>query len=381
MIFVPDSFKGTLESIRVIEILEIAAKKIFPESQIISIPMADGGEGTLDAILKHISGKIEYLEVNNPLFEKVLAKYGIINDDTAIIEMAQASGIMLVEDKKRNPMLTTTYGTGELIAHVLNKGYRKIIIGIGGSATNDGGMGAMEALGVRFFDKNGNLLRGTGENLINISKIDISNLNKLIFEAEFKVICDVKNPFTGENGAANIYGRQKGASDIQLKYLERGMMHYEALLKKQFEVNLSKVEGSGAAGGLGGALYIFLKAKLQSGIDIMLDISKFDELAKDVDVIITGEGKLDKQSSFGKVVAGIGEKCKGKNIPVIALVGAMDKEAELIYEHGIESIMTCVNDIMTLEYASKNAEELLLSAAERLFRILKIGINIGEKNI
>lgn len=379
IVFAPDSFKGSLSSIEVINILEKTSKKIFPNCKTVSIPIADGGEGTVDAYIKCFGGDIEYLKVNNPLYNYVLAKYGAIDKDTIVLEMAQASGLTLLKNNERMPLYTTTYGTGELIDYSLECGYKKIIIGIGGSATNDGGTGAMQALGVRFLDKRGNELEGIGKNLIDIVDIDVSNLNKNVSKAEIQIICDVKNPFTGKDGATYTYAYQKGASEKDIELLEAGMINYQNIIKKNFGIDLSKVKGSGAAGGLGGSLYTFLGAKLNSGIDIMLDAVNFDTLIEDADIVITGEGKLDKQSSFGKVISGVGKRCKNKNIPVLAIVGGMEDGWKEIYKYGISSVFSTVNGIMTLEDACENSKKLLFEASERMFRILKIGNNIKDK--
>lgn len=375
----PDSFKGSMDSNHIIELVEKASKKVFDKCEIVKVPIADGGEGTVAAMVSILNGEIRELQVNNPLYETVFAKYGIINKDTVIIEMAQASGLPLVKEIYRNPLYTTTYGTGELIKNALDEGYKKIIIAIGGSATNDGGIGAMEALGVRFLDENGDVVKGVGKSLINIASVDITNIHSKVKTAEIIVMCDVENPLTGQNGATYVYGAQKGAGEAELRYLEEGMLNYSSVIKKEFNIDLAKIVGAGAAGGLGGALMVFLGAKLQSGIKTILETIDFNKLLQGVDLVVTGEGKLDYQSTCGKVISGIGELCKAKNVPVVAIVGSMGEGSELIYDFGVNSVITTVNGVMELEEAIKDSDKLLLDAAERMFRLIKLGMDINSK--
>lgn len=381
ILFAPDSFKGSLKSSQIIERLVIKARQQFKDCEILRVPIADGGEGTVEAIVSAANGEIRTLNVMGPLMGEVVAKYGVIGGDTVIIEMAEASGITLVDTEKRNPLNSTSYGTGQLIRHVLNEGYRKIIIGIGGSATNDGGIGAMQALGVKFLDSAGKEVGMTGRYLEEIADIDISGLDACISEAEITVMCDVDNPLTGEEGATFVYGPQKGAESDGLLRLENGMKNYARVIKEKLDVDISSVGGAGAAGGLGAALMVFLGARLKPGIETLLDLISFDELLKDVDLVVTGEGKLDSQSVHGKVPIGVARRCKKHSIPVIAIVGGMDKGTDPIYDYGIESVISTVNGIMSLEQALENAVELLDDAAERMFRFLKVGMVIGGKSI
>ncbi len=287
------------------------------------------------------------------------------------MEMASASGLPLVEPDKRNPLHTTSYGTGEMIRHALDKGFRDISIAIGGSATNDGGMGAMTALGVRFLDAQSNPLQGFGRDLQAVRSIDISGLDPRIADTKFTVMCDVNNVLTGEKGATYTFGRQKGADDAALAELEKGMQNLRDIIFAQFGINCDEIAGAGAAGGLGAALMVFLKARLESGIERVLDLVQFDKALEGVDFVITGEGATDWQSVYGKVLFGVGRHAKAKSIPAFAIVGSMGRGAEDIMEHGIESIITCVNAPMLLEQALENAETLYLSAARRLFRLIK----------
>lgn len=377
-LFASDSFKGSLSSGDIIGLLEEKMKQVFPDAICKGVVVADGGEGTVDAILSATGGEREYLDVKNPLLDTVRAYYGKVGDK-AIIEMALASGLPLLKPDERNPLYTSTYGTGELIQSALNNGYRDITIAIGGSATNDGGMGAMIALGVRFLDVDGKELTGIGENLAKVASIDISGLHEAVKDTKFTVMCDVNNPLTGERGATYTFAPQKGAGDKELVILEEGMLHYADIIKRDLGVDINDVAGAGAAGGLGAALMVFLKAKLQAGIERVLDLIEFDTLLEDTDICITGEGRIDWQSAHGKVPSGIGNRCKKKNIPAFVIAGGMGKGASDIYEHGIESIITTVNAPMSVEEAIADARELYADAAERAFRLIKIGMNLKEK--
>lgn len=369
----PDSFKGSLTSGQIIELVEAAGKRVLPDCQVLKMPIADGGEGTVDALVEILKGEKRQLAVKNPLLETVYAAYGIVNGDTAVIEMAQASGLPLIEMERRNPLYTSTYGTGELIRGVLEAGFRKIIIGIGGSATNDGGIGAMEALGARFLDGQGRQVKGIGESLGAIETIDLSNLMPELKAADIQVMCDVDNPLTGQRGATFVYGPQKGGTAETLERLEVGMLHYERLIRRDLGIDLSQIEGAGAAGGLGGALMAFLGAKLKSGIETILEVVDFAHILGDVDLVVTGEGRLDRQSAYGKVISGIGKACLKQGVPVVALVGSIGEGAEAIYDCGISGIVPIVNGPMTLAEAMEKAQQLTLEGAERLFRLIKIG--------
>ena len=378
LLFASDSFKGTLSSEQIIRLLNDSANRIFPGCETLGIPIADGGEGTVDAVIAVTGGVIRKVSVHGPLMEKIEAAYGVFHGDSAIIEMAVASGLPMVPEEKRNPLHTTTYGTGELIKDALDHGYRKLSIAIGGSATNDGGMGAMRALGVRFLDKDGKELAGTGSDLGKVADIDVSGLDPLIAESEITVMCDVNNPLTGNNGATYTFGKQKGGTPEILDELEAGMKQYAALMREKLGIDVEELAGAGAAGGLGAALCGYLHGTLKSGIETVLDLIDFDSLLSGVDLVITGEGRMDWQSAFGKVPSGVGLRCKAKNIPVIAIVGGMGIGAEDIYKFGIDSIVPTINDAMDLGEALERAEELYASAADRTFRIIRAGINDGR---
>lgn len=375
-LFVSDSFKGTLSSDKTAQLLTKAATQVFPQCECTSVPVADGGEGTVDAVLLATGGSRVLVEVHDPLMRKIRASYGRIDENSAIIEMAAASGLPLLKEAERNPAKTTTYGTGELIAAALKEGCKNITIAIGGSATNDGGMGCMAALGVRFFDRSGQKLAGTGENLEKVTHIDTTGLLPEAKQATFTVICDVTNPLCGKQGATYTYGPQKGGTPELINKLEAGMCNYRDVIKKEFGVNLDMVKGAGAAGGLGGALAVFLQAEMKSGIETVLDLIAFDERLKEVSLVITGEGRLDGQSCFGKVVQGVGARCKKQGIPAIALVGSTGEGAEKILEHGITAIVKTAPEDMPLAEALARAEELYFDAAVRMFSKIKSGDTI-----
>lgn len=370
-LFASDSFKGSLSSVKCAELLEQVMKEIFPNATSDSIEIADGGEGTCEAVLNSVGGESIELEVLDPLLRPIKAHYARLKDGRTLMEMASASGLTLLEPGERNPLETSSYGTGQMIKHALDMGSRDISIAIGGSATNDGGTGAIRALGARFLDSLGNELQGCGKDLERIAEIDLSGLDKRIAECKFTVMCDVTNVLCGEHGATYTFGMQKGADDEKLAQLEKGMKNYRDHLKKLFNVDCDSIQGAGAAGGLGAALMLFLKAQPRRGIESVLELVHFDERIADVDYVITGEGATDWQSCYGKVLHGIGTHCKAKGIPAFAIVGSMGKGAEDIFEHGIESIVTTVNAPMSLDCAMQNAEALYKSAANRLFRIIK----------
>ncbi|MFU0799559.1 MAG: Glycerate kinase [Xylanivirga thermophila] len=375
-LFASDSFKGTLSSEKTIELLTRIAKKVFPECECSGVVVADGGEGTTDAVISASEGSKIQVKVHGPLMETVNTYYGRLDDTRAIIEMAAASGLPLVPGKLRDPRKTSTYGTGEILKDALDHGFTDISIAIGGSSTNDGGMGCMRALGVKFLDENDNELDGRGEDLIRVHHIDVRGLDPRVKQVNFTVMCDVSNPLCGMNGATYTFGRQKGGTPETLAELEKGMRNYRDVIIREFGINPDDMPGSGAAGGLGTALLVFLNAKLKSGIETVLDLIDFDRRLEGVSLVVTGEGRTDWQSCFGKVMQGVGQRCKYYNIPVVGLIGGMGNGAEDIYQYGIDSLITTVNAVMPLEEALDRAEELYIGAAERMFRLIQIGTKI-----
>lgn len=372
-LFASDSFKGTLSCEKTAELLTKAAKQVFPQSICTGVPVADGGEGTADAVLSAMGGSKVTVTVHDPLMRIIRASYGRIDENRAIIEMAAASGLPLLTEAEQSPDKTTSYGTGELIAAALQASCKDITIAIGGSATNDGGMGCMCALGVRFLDKNGRELTGVGENLKQVAHIDTSGMLPQVKEASFTVICDVTNPLCGKNGATYTYGPQKGGTSQLLVGLEEGMCNYRDIIMREFGMDLDELPGAGAAGGLGGALAVFLKAWMKPGSETVLDLIEFDSRLQDVSLVITGEGRLDWQSCFGKIVQGVGLRCKKRGVPVIAFVGSTGTGAEQILQHGITAIVKTAPDDMPVSEAISRAEELYFRAAIDLFEKIRKG--------
>ena len=374
ILIAPDSFKETNTSSQAADAMEVGVRKIFPDALITKIPVADGGEGTVEALTSGMNGKIVKKTVTGPLGEPVTAEYGILPDGVGIIEMASASGLGLVPLEKRNPLITTTYGTGELILDAVSNGCRTIIIGIGGSATNDGGSGMARALGYNFVDSSGSDLPEGGGSLFNLDRIIKENVPKEISDIRFLVACDVKNPLCGPEGASSVYGPQKGASKTDIALLDASLKHLSEVVDRDFGLDIAETPGAGAAGGLGFGLMAFCGAELKSGIEIILDLVDFDQHLKDVDLVITGEGKIDGQSVYGKVPVGIAGRAKKYNIPVLVIVGGVGDGVDTVYDHGIDAVMVSVNDAMTLKEAMSRSKELLIDAASRAMRMIKIGM-------
>ena len=377
-IFASDSFKGSLSSSEAAELLTKAAKEVFEEVECVGISVADGGEGTVDALLSAVGGEKVFVNVHGPRMESISAYYGKLDDKKAVIEMAAASGLTLVPKDKRDPSVTTTYGTGELLRDALNKGFEEIYVTIGGSATNDGGMGCGRALGIRFLDADGRELEGAGKDLEKVRSIDVHGLDQRIKKVKLTVMCDVTNPLCGENGATCTFGPQKGAAPEMVEALERGMQNFRDVLKKQFGKDPDQLPGTGAAGGLGALLLILLGGEMRSGIDTVLDLNGFDRELESAALVVTGEGRTDWQSACGKVLQGVGERAMKAGVPVIALSGSIGPGYEKVFEHGITSVMTTVNGPMSLEDAIKNAKELYYQAAIRMFRMIQAGTTMKK---
>lgn len=379
IVFAPDSFKGTLSAEKICRLLDEKAKQIFPGCETVGIPISDGGEGAADVIVSATGGSFRTVSVHNPMGKVIQAKYGIFHENCAILEMAAASGLPLVPVNERNIRKVSTYGTGELIADALDQGIRRFHIAIGGSATNDGGIGCAAALGVKFLDADGEELEAIPENLPRIASIDQTHIHPSVKKSEFTVLCDVTNPLLGETGATYVFGTQKGASEDDKRFLERGMGNYAKILQETFGKDIAAVPGAGAAGGLGAGLMAFTDARLKSGIHTVLELLEFDRAIEGADLIITGEGMIDEQSVYGKVPYGVGMAAKRQNIPCVAIVGGMGGNAAAIYEYGVDAIITTINGAMPIEQACEHAEELFLDAAERMFRMVKIGIQIRNR--
>lgn len=367
-----DSFKGTMSSIEVCSLIETGFKTIIPELETVKVPIADGGEGTVDAFLTALGGERVKVRVKDPLFREIESFYGILPDQkTAVIEMAAASGLPLVETEK-NPCLTTTYGTGELIIDALNRGCTKLIIGIGGSATTDGGIGMAAALGVKFLDEAGNAVPLNGSGLAQLRRIDSSAKDPRLDRCEILVACDVDNPLYGETGAAYVFGPQKGADQAMVEFLDQGLQNYAAVLRQDLGLDVQAIPGAGAAGGLGAGLVAFTPAQLRPGIEIILDAVEFNAVIADADLIITGEGKIDGQSLRGKVPIGIADRAKGSGVPVIAIVGDVGDGLEAIYQRGIDAVFSTNRVAVPFAEARLRAKEDLVATSESIARLLKI---------
>lgn len=349
IVIAPDSFKGSLTSSQVADSVERGVRGVYPKALIKKFIIADGGEGSMEAIINSLGGEFISTKVHDPLMRGINARYGVVNS-TAVIEMASASGLPFLSSEERDPTKTTTFGTGELILDALKRGCRSFIICIGGSATNDAGIGMLSALGYRFLDNSGVELLPIGESLIKIAKIDSSNVAKELKEATFTVACDVTNPFYGKEGAAYVFAPQKGASPQMVEMLDAGLKNFSSVILNELRFDISRVEGAGAAGGLGGALIAFLGAELKPGIEFILDTVGFNSALEEADLVITGEGKLDKQTTMGKAPMGVLNRAKEFGIPVIAIGGAVEDKEQLL-EMGFSGVYATTPVEMPLELA------------------------------
>ncbi|MDE0467512.1 MAG: glycerate kinase [Candidatus Poribacteria bacterium] len=374
IVVAPDSFKGSVSALEAACAIEQGLRRVFPDAVIEKIPMADGGEGTVQSLVDATGGHIQTHRVVAPLENEVDAQFGILaGGETAVIEMASASGLTLVPADKRNPLRTTTYGTGQLIRAALEAGCRRLIIGIGGSATNDGGAGMAEALGVRLLDADGNRIPRAGAGLGQLASIDITSLHPAIAETETVVACDVNNPLTGPDGASHVYGPQKGATPEMIETLDGHLAHFDSVLTRTLGKSFNDVPGAGAAGGLGAGLMAFLNAELQLGVDIMIDAVNLEERVKGAFIVFTGEGQLDFQTAFGKTPVGVAKVAKAHNIPVIAIAGGIAEGAEAVYDAGIDAMLGIVQEPMSLEDAVGDASRLIADTAEQAARLIRIG--------
>lgn len=370
IIISPDSFKGSCSATQVAKSIEETIYELNNTIDVVTIPVADGGEGTIDAITTCVDATIYEVEVSDPLGRPMTAKYAMLNDSqTAIIEMAQASGLPLLAEDERNPLLTTTYGTGQLMKEALDKGCKKMIIGIGGSATNDAGAGMLMALGASLKDKNGDEISLGGGALSEVVHIDLEHFDKRLYDIEIIVACDVSNPLAGENGASYVYGPQKGATPEMVRELDMALAHFADISAKELGEDFAVCPGAGAAGGLGFALMAFCRAKFASGIDIVLDVCGFEKELKDATLVITGEGRIDGQSINGKVLYGIGMRAKEYNVPVIAFGGSVMPESENLTECGITAMFSIANGPIALEYAMGHTQELLRQSVKNVMRV------------
>lgn len=370
-----DSFKGSLSSQKAGEAITLGIKRVFPNATTEITPMADGGEGTVEAIVGASQGELLRAEVTSPLSESIEAVLGRMPDGTIVLEMAAASGLPMVPPGKRNPLITTTRGTGDLIRAALDYNPREILIGIGGSATNDGGAGMAQALGARLLDRQGKELGSGGGSLDQLDRIDMSGLDPRLKKTKITVMCDVDNPLCGPRGASAVYGPQKGATPEMVETLDRNLAHFAQKIQEDLGMDLKNIPGAGAAGGLGMGLLAFTGAQLKAGIEAVLDTVNFDAKLQKADIVITGEGRIDGQSIYGKVPMGITKRAIKYGKPTLAIVGSIGSGSEELYKHGLDSIISIVNGPMTLEESMAKAFDLTVEATERGFRILKISMS------
>lgn len=370
IIIAPDSFKGSVSALDVAKNIEMAVHSVDASIETVLMPVADGGEGTVDAIASCVPAQIHKVMVCGPMKKEAEAYYATIEDGkTAVIEMAAASGLPMVPVEERNPLFATTYGTGQLMKDALDRGVKKMIIGIGGSATNDGGAGALSALGATFLDENGKELSLGGGSLAELKTIDLSGFDKRIYDTEIVVACDVTNPLTGPTGASYIYGPQKGATPEIVEELDSALFHFANVSKDVLDEDFSICPGAGAAGGLGFALLAFCKAKFAAGIDIVLDVCGFEKELQNAELVITGEGRIDGQSVCGKVLYGIGMRAKEQNVPVIAIGGGVKEDSEALLDCGISAMFSIANGPITLEYAMENGPALIQQVVKNIMRV------------
>ncbi|APB37327.1 MULTISPECIES: glycerate kinase family protein [Heyndrickxia] len=367
----PDSFKESMTAKEVCAAMEAGIKKAIPDAVCIQVPMADGGEGTVQSLVDATGGTIYQQTVTGPLGHPVTACYGILGDgETAVIEMASASGIHLVTKETKNPLVTTTYGTGELIKACLDKKVKQILIGIGGSATNDGGAGMAQALGVKFLDERGGMLPFGGGALGDLAEIDLAGLDPRLKEVQIFVASDVTNPLCGENGASHVFGPQKGATKEMVALLDTNLSHYAAIIKEQLGKDVAEVPGAGAAGGLGAGLMVFTDAVLKSGIELVVEYTGLEQKVKDADIVLTGEGSIDFQTQFGKTPYGVARAAKKHGKPVIAVAGYVGEQIDVLYEKGIDAIFGILPRPMALEDALQTGAANIERTCENIARLL-----------
>jgi glycerate kinase len=375
ILIAPDSFKDCLSAREVAGAIGRGIQKILPDAVCILVPMADGGEGTVESVIDATQGKRIELQVMDPLMREISSYYGITGDGTAaVIEMAAASGIELLKASERDPWISTTYGTGQLIMDALDRGVKKILLGIGGSATNDGGAGMAQALGVEFIGKFGVINVRGGGGLAEVETIRLDGLDPRLTEVEIIVACDVNNPLTGPKGASAVYGPQKGADGDMVERLDGNLVHFSRLIRDQLGIEVAEVPGAGAAGGLGAGLMAFLNARLVRGFEMIAGLVGLEENIREADLVITGEGRMDAQTRFGKTPFGVAQMAQEAKKPVIGIAGTLDEDAGILYEHGFDLLMPIQERPGDLETSLKEGEKLLERSGERIARLLKMEI-------
>lgn len=374
IVIAPDSFKDCLTSPDVAKFIEMGIRNVFPDANIKMVPLADGGEGTVVTLVTATNGKIFHIKVHDPLMREITAHFGVLGDgETAVIEMASASGIELLDKKERNPWKTTSYGTGELIKHALDKGCRKIIIGIGGSATNDAGTGMLQALGIQFLDANKHEIEPGGGALGKLASIKTDKLDQRLKQSKIIIASDVLNPLLGKTGASAVYGPQKGADSNMVIQLDSNLQHFADVVRQQLGVSVENIPGSGAAGGLGAGILAFLPSEIKPGFDIVKEVVELEKHILDADLVITAEGKVDSQTAYGKTPAGVAGIAGKYNIPVIAFAGIVEDGINELYKKGFRAIIPIANKPMSIDESIKNAGILLSMAAEQSMRLIQTG--------
>ncbi len=372
IVIAPDSFKESLSSMEVASAIEAGFKAIYPVAEYVKLPIADGGEGTVAALVEATDGELVKLNVTGPLGTSVESFYGRSGDGrTAVIEMAAASGLDLVPPARRNPLVTTSFGTGELILHALDSGVRNFIIGIGGSATNDGGVGMLQALGARLLDSNGTQIGYGGGSIASLDSIETSGLDARLKECRVQVACDVDNPLTGERGASAIFGPQKGATPQMVAQLDQNLAHFAELIRRNLNKDIERSAGAGAAGGMGAALLAFLEADLRPGVEIVVEAIKLADAVKGASLVITGEGRMDKQTVFGKAPIGVAKVAAVQKVPVIGLAGSLGDGVEAVFEHGITAVFSVVTGPCSLEQALNDASTNIETTARNVAALLQ----------
>ena len=372
-ILAPDSFKESMTAEQACSAMQRGIQKAIPDAQFIHVPMADGGEGTVDALIAARQGRKIQIQVSGPFTDQKIDSYfGFIDaDKTAVIEMAMANGIHLIEKSQRNPLLTSTFGTGEMIKAALDHGATKIIIGLGGSVTNDAGAGMAQALGIKFLDRNGQIVELGGGQLDQIYTIDLSELDVRLTQTEIIIASDVNNPLCGENGASHVFAPQKGAHPEMVEILDRNLNYFADLVKRQLNIDVKNIAGAGAAGGLGFGLMVFATAKIRSGVEIIIEETQLAEKIAQADYVFTGEGGIDFQTKFGKTPFGVAQVAKRLNKPVIACAGYIGQGIEELYAEGFTAILGIVDGACDLQTALKNGERNLERTCENVARLLK----------
>ncbi|MCY4763394.1 glycerate kinase [Klebsiella aerogenes] len=374
IVIAPDSYKESLSALDVATAIETGFREIYPHAEYVKVPVADGGEGTVEAMVAATQGHIVQVSVNGPLGEPVNAFYGLSGDmRCAYIEMAAASGLESVPPTRRNPLLTTSWGTGELIRHALDAGVSQIIIGIGGSATNDGGAGMAQALGAKLLSAGQQQIAPGGGALETLARIDLSELDPRLADCRIDVACDVTNPLTGPQGASAVFGPQKGATAAMIERLDRGLQHFAQIIDRDLDIDVLSLEGGGAAGGMGAALYAFCGANLRPGIEIVTDALGLAELVADADLVITGEGRIDSQTIHGKVPVGVAKVAKRFNVPVIGIAGSLTADVGVVHQHGLDAVFSVLYSVCTLEEALANAAANVRMTARNVAAVLEMG--------